>query len=286
MQKCFQTEGLNMLDHGNKVWHYTKKLISGDWQGMKIPDWLRENHVFLVNNLHDPEIIKYYNIYHDCGKHICKTIDDSGKVHYYNHAEISSNTFRSHFSEFDFKYKDSIDIICKLIKNDMCIHTETADEINNKEWSIKDYFTLLITSLAEIHANSDMFGGIDSTSFKIKFKKIKSRGNLICKKFVKQLEHNYTYVITRNDLKYNQKTVQSIHAAIESFNNNDYEHYSVISILVKNESKLKKVIEELIERGIKVSIFREPDMENEITAVATAPLTGHSRNYLKKFQLL
>jgi hypothetical protein len=33
--------------------------------------------------------------------------------------------------------------------------------------------------LCEIHANADMFGGINSTSFKIKFKQINKRGKAI-----------------------------------------------------------------------------------------------------------
>jgi len=39
--------------------------------------------------------------------------------------------------------------------------------------------TLLLTGLAEIHANADMFGGIESTSFKMKWKQINRRGKKI-----------------------------------------------------------------------------------------------------------
>lgn len=44
--------------------------------------------------------------------------------------------------------------------------------------------TLLVTSLCEIHANADMFGGIESSSFKIKFKQLDRRGNQIIKKII------------------------------------------------------------------------------------------------------
>jgi len=40
---------------------------------------------------------------------------------------------------------------------------------------------LLLTGLAEIHANADMFGGIDNDSFKIKWKQIDKRGRAILK---------------------------------------------------------------------------------------------------------
>jgi len=39
--------------------------------------------------------------------------------------------------------------------------------------------TLLLTGLAEIHSNAEMFGGIESTSFKIKWKQINKRGKKI-----------------------------------------------------------------------------------------------------------
>lgn len=39
--------------------------------------------------------------------------------------------------------------------------------------------TNLIAGLSEIHANASMFGGIDSTSFKIKWKQISKRGKKI-----------------------------------------------------------------------------------------------------------
>lgn len=41
--------------------------------------------------------------------------------------------------------------------------------------------TLLITGLSEIHSNAKMFGGTDSTSFKIKLKSITQRGKQIFK---------------------------------------------------------------------------------------------------------
>jgi uncharacterized protein YlaN (UPF0358 family) len=42
--------------------------------------------------------------------------------------------------------------------------------------------TLLLTGLSEIHSNSQMFGGIDSISFKIKWKCINKRGKQILEK--------------------------------------------------------------------------------------------------------
>jgi hypothetical protein len=41
--------------------------------------------------------------------------------------------------------------------------------------------TLLVTSLCELHSNASMFGGIESTSFKIKYKQLDKRGNQVLK---------------------------------------------------------------------------------------------------------
>lgn len=64
------------------------------------------------------------------------------------------------------------------------------------------------------------------------------------------------------------------------------DHPSVIYIVVKNENKLKKVISDICDSGIKFYIFREPDKNNEITSICTIPLKEEQRSYFKKFQLL
>lgn len=66
----------------------------------------------------------------------------------------------------------------------MEIHLIKAKDLEefckNKSMAI----TLLIAGLCEIHSNADMFGGIDSTSFKIKWKQINQRGKRIIEKFI------------------------------------------------------------------------------------------------------
>lgn len=272
-----QTANQNVLEHGKSVWNFSKKIISGQWQGMLIPEWLKENHVEIVNSLHSTDRIKHYNVYHDCGKPFCLEIDSEGKKHFPNHAEVSFTTYNQYFSD---------SIVANLIKEDMALHILTSEEIGLKNWTKEDAFTLLITSLAEIHANAQMFGGIDSTSFKIKYKKIDQRGKQLIKKFISVKEHNYSYVIVRNDLANAAKCVQSCHTSIESFCKSKHKHYSIICLVVKNEKKLQAVIEELLEENISVSIFREPDLGNSITAICTEPLIGNQREKLKRFQLL
>jgi hypothetical protein len=277
MQECIQSKDQTVLEHGLSVWEYTKKLISGNWQGLNIPDWFSENHAYIVNNLHPTDIVKRYNIYHDCGKPYCLTEDEQGR-HFPDHANVSKDIWNLNSGD---------KLVGDLIGWDMCLHTQTAEEILAHNWDIRTAFTLLVTALAEIHSNAQMFGGIDSTSFKIKWKKINQRGKMLLAQFP-QGKHEYSYVIVPKDLNPVQQCIQGTHAASELFNNYDYHHGSIIYVVVKSEDKLKLVIEELLERGIHCTIFREPDLGNRITSVATEPLgdDDERRSYLKKFMLL
>lgn len=62
----------------------------------------------------------------------------------------------------------------------MDIHTIKAADLNDFATK-KECISLLITGLSEIHANAELFGGIESTSFKIKYKQINNRGKQIIK---------------------------------------------------------------------------------------------------------
>lgn len=278
MSDCFQTENQTILQHGLSVWEQTKKIISGQFQDFILPEWFTENHAEIVNNLHDVDEIKFYNIFHDCGKPFCLVEDSQGK-HFPNHANISA--------EIAWQITGNT-IIKRLVESDMALHSETLEQCLSRNWSRKDFYTLLITAFAELNSNARMFGGTDSVSFKIKWKKVNQRGKALFQKLrTEKRHHYYTYVIVRDDLESVQKAVQGTHAAI-SFVEKDSSvpHYSVIYLKVKNEIALKKAISYLLENEINVSIFREPDLKNEITAVCTQPLIGEDRKILKKFQLL
>ena len=172
MTTTMQTDTQNVLQHGISVWAFTQRIMNRQWEGMKIPKWLSENKDYILANLHDTETIENYNIYHDCGKPFCLHIDSDGRRHYPNHAEVSYNTYLAYFE---------CKVTATLIRNDMLIHTARTDQINQVNLSKKDLLTLLITALAEVHSNAEMFGGIESISFKMKYKKIEQRGNQIIK---------------------------------------------------------------------------------------------------------
>jgi len=175
MESCEQTKGVSTLQHGLSVKNYLFDLLTHlrnetplkyEWS---LPKWVIENKEFLLDNLSDDKTLSLYTEYHDCGKWSCLEVDDDGKRHFPNHAEKSYDIFKQTF-------KNQIAAI--LVKHDMDIHTLKADGVEN---FCKNplAITLLLTGLAEIHSNASIFGGIDSTSFKIKLKSITQRGKQI-----------------------------------------------------------------------------------------------------------
>lgn len=108
---------------------------------------------------------------HDCGKPYCLEIDSEGKRHYPGHAQKSFEVFNSIYDNT---------IASELILHDMDIHLLKSDGVE-EFMKNPNYLTHLLIGLSEIHSNAEMFGGIESTSFKIKWKSINSRGNQIFK---------------------------------------------------------------------------------------------------------
>lgn len=243
---------------------------------MRIPQWFSEYKDQILDNIHPLEIIKAYTINHDIGKPYCVTVDPDGKKHYPNHAAISKQKW----------LEDGGDVtVGNLIGLDMVMHTESKEDIKARKLPVQDSLTLLVVALAEIHANAELFGGIESTSFKIKWKKLDKTGKYLCNYY---FEHPYVYVIVRKDLSPAQKAVQSTHAGIEvarNFINPQDEHPSVIICEVKSEDKLKQVMKEL-DGKINYKAFQEPDRNNEYTALASQPVTGEQRKIFSRFQLI
>lgn len=177
MKNCEQTKDRSVLQHGESVRDHLFDLInhlrSGtglkyDW---RLPNWVLENRDSIISSLPDDETLELYTTYHDCGKPFCLRVDSEGKRHFPNHAEVSYNIFNQVFNN---------PVASSLILHDMDIHL--LKSVGVLEFCKNPYaLTLLLTGLAEIHSNCQMFGGVDSTSFKIKWKSINSRGKEIFK---------------------------------------------------------------------------------------------------------
>ena len=177
MKECNQNSFQTIYDHGVSVSETLSKLINyikynipleNKWI---IPKWLEENKEKIKNKLMDDDILLEYALFHDCGKPFCIEKDIDGKTHFPNHAKISEKIWIENGGN---------ELIGKLISMDMDIHL-LKDSGIEEFCKRKESISLLITGLAEIHANSEMFGGYNALSFKIKFKNIERRGNAILK---------------------------------------------------------------------------------------------------------
>ncbi len=86
------------------------------------------------------------------------------------------------------------------------------------------------------------------------------------------------YIVTRQDLRPGSQIAQALHAFREfiadhsELENDWYKNSNYIAILAaKNEEELVKLIQRMEKKKIRFSVFREPDLDNEITAVAIEP---------------
>ncbi len=100
------------------------------------------------------------------------------------------------------------------------------------------------------------------------------------------------YVIVRKDISSEEQSVQAIHASIEAArkfcreSDKDWEHPHLVLCGVKNENSLKSAILRLQKHDIPFEIFQEPDLNNEITAIATSPICGKQREIMSRYNLL
>jgi peptidyl-tRNA hydrolase len=175
MRSCEQTSGLTVLAHGEMVRDHYRDLMDhlrfgsplrGEW---RLPDWIHDP--LLVEGLPSSETMAEYHVFHDCGKPVCRTVDAEGRQHFPDHAAVSARVWADAGGDPD---------VGDLIAMDMDVHLLKAEDV--EAFSQRpEACALLLTALSEVHANASMFGGIQSTSFKIKAKHVEKRGRAILK---------------------------------------------------------------------------------------------------------
>lgn len=95
---------------------------------------------------------------------------------------------------------------------------------------------------------------------------------------MKQINHQKLIVITRRDLSPGQQAIQASHASIEF----QYEHSEIakewndnskhlVFLSVENEEELKKFLQKIQFKDLRYSIFIEPDIGNQLTAICLEP---------------
>lgn len=165
MMSCEQSKGISVFKHGCLVHDAYVRLLNehldGIPEGWRLPD----NWKSLLDNQLPYDIMRKYHIFHDCGKPFCLTIDSEGRRHFPDHALVSADICRN---------THGLEDIANLVSMDMDIHLLKADGI--AEFAMRpECASLILTGIAEVHANAEMFGGLDSNNFKIKAKHIKKR---------------------------------------------------------------------------------------------------------------
>ncbi|WP_205910718.1 HD domain-containing protein [Rhizobium sp. MHM7A] len=168
---------MSVLRHGELVRDFYDDLIAhletgsplkGEW---KLPDWVADPRV-LEKQL-DRETVREYARLHDCGKPSVRTVDEDGRQHFPGHAAASERIWLEIGGDPQ---------IGRLIGMDMDIHTIKDADVAEFA-SRPEAATLMLIGLSEIHANASMFGGVDSVSFKMKWKQIDKRGRAILKQW-------------------------------------------------------------------------------------------------------
>lgn len=173
MRRTDQTAGMTVLEHGKMVADYYEDLIEHLETGTplrhewRLPEWT--NDPVILTQQMSRATMREYHVFHDCGKPLCLVIDDEGRRHFPGHAEASRKAWLD---------TGGNKAIGELIGMDMDAHLLKADAIEEFA-SRPQAASLLLTALAEIHANAAMFGGIESTSFKIKWKHLDKRGRQV-----------------------------------------------------------------------------------------------------------
>ena len=179
MNGCYQHSTQTMYQHGVSVREHMFKFLdyiqrdiplNPEW---KVPFWLEVYKMQLARTVADDFTVWKYTTWHDCGKPFVKTVDEQGKSHYPDHATISAEKFAE-------VYKD-LPVVTELIRRDMGVHKLKTEEVELFCRDKTQASTLLLSGLAELYANSKLFGGTDTESFKIKFKHLEKKGMLVCK---------------------------------------------------------------------------------------------------------
>lgn len=159
-----QTPGQSIYEHGRSVWmHYHSLFID---RSIELPDCIKLHFDFLKDRQLDDELIEVYLTWHDIGKPLCFDIDANGKWHFHGHAIVSEEAWRAYH---DCETDPSHDDIAMLIGRDLDLLAGTPSTLDKPD----DYTaTQIFCAWAALYSNAGMFGGTDSTSFKIKRKKL------------------------------------------------------------------------------------------------------------------
>ena len=179
MRACEQTPGLSIWRHGEMVAEKYAELVAhlrrrdgpvGALEGWRLPEWVTKHAGLLCARQVPFAVAQRYQVFHDCGKPYCIEFDQAGRRHFPRHAAVSAGIWRA---------LGGAEMESDLIAQDMDAHQLAAaglDEFAERPTAA----TLLLTGLAEVHANAEMFGGQEGVGFRSKWKHLDRRGRALC----------------------------------------------------------------------------------------------------------
>jgi len=140
-------------------------------EGWRPPKWWSPAAAaWLLAHQPQRQTMARYLLWHDCGKPAALVLDAQGRAHFPGHAQVSADTWRALGGTADEVW---------LIRHDMVLHSGSAAdcaELLHTPEGRRLWPGLLLAALSEVHANAQMFGGTESTSFKAKAKQLDRRG--------------------------------------------------------------------------------------------------------------
>lgn len=95
-------------------------------------------------------------------------------------------------------------------------------------------------------------------------------------------------MLVRKDLTPQQQAVQAAHATLEAGRHisPSREHPHLVLLGVRSEAQLENALRKLKAQGIDCHEFREADLDDQLTAFCTEPISGDARRHFKRFNLL
>lgn len=95
-------------------------------------------------------------------------------------------------------------------------------------------------------------------------------------------------MIVREDIGLSSCAVQAGHVVFKAACETQFNtHPHFVYLTVKNLSRLSSAIDKLLNKNLAITIWQEPDLDNEITAVAIGPIISkEDRKLFKKYQLM
>lgn len=102
-------------------------------------------------------------------------------------------------------------------------------------------------------------------------------------------EDLYTFVFIRQDLSKEQQVVQSAHATLvlgSKLQGYDHTKLNFVVCGAKDLSELNQVKEHINGNGMETVEFTEPDLNNEVTALASFPMSVSKKRCMRRYKIL